>query len=201
MKTTKFLLIAFIAVFSTIMMTSCNNDDDSNKEFLPNETSIGANTFGCLIDGKLFSPRSSGGYLNYKHGLTFNLGFPNYSNNDFKTIIFQVHSGERYLHFKVMNPELKVGEKIPFYDNKILEFKSYIWYTDSSIKTPLENVGNDNGYFDNLISGSCTITKIDYPIISGVFEATLSNYKGDKIKIEKGRFDINAETINKEKFD
>lgn len=200
MKTTKFLLIAFIALFSMIMMTSCNNDDDSNKEFLPNETSIGANTFGCLIDGKLFSPRSSGGFLNYKHGLTFNLGFPNYSNNDFKTIIFQVHSGERYLHFKVMNHELKTGEKITFedVDNTI---GSYIWYSDGSIKTPLEIVGKDNGYFDNVISGSCTITKLDYPIISGVFEATLSNYRGDKIKIEKGRFDINAKTIENENFD
>lgn len=46
MKTIKLLLLSCILVFTA----SCD-DDDSNKTKLPKVTTIGANTFGCVVDG------------------------------------------------------------------------------------------------------------------------------------------------------
>ncbi len=51
MKTSFFLIIVHFFLFS------CNNDDENTQQQLPPITTTGENTFGCIIDGKLFYPR------------------------------------------------------------------------------------------------------------------------------------------------
>ena len=46
----KLIILLFIC-----LSISCNSDDYYSR--LPHETQTGENTFGCLIDGKLFYPR------------------------------------------------------------------------------------------------------------------------------------------------
>ena len=46
----KFLLAVFL------VFIGCSSDSNP-EDGLPKETQTGANTFGCLIDGKLYKPR------------------------------------------------------------------------------------------------------------------------------------------------
>ena len=48
-----------LLLFTTFTLSCCNNDDDKPQtelEKLPPATQTGANTFGCLLDGKAFLP-------------------------------------------------------------------------------------------------------------------------------------------------
>ena len=49
----KTLLLLFI-----MMLAGCSTDSNSPEDGLPPETKTGANTFGCLIDGKILLPRN-----------------------------------------------------------------------------------------------------------------------------------------------
>ena len=56
-------ILKIIFVFFLLMNTNCKKDDDDTKtalEQLPQATQTGAQTFGCLIDGKPFIPDSFG---------------------------------------------------------------------------------------------------------------------------------------------
>ena len=48
----------FLAAFMILLTVSCKKKESSNpKDELPPITHTGANTFGCLVDGKLFKPK------------------------------------------------------------------------------------------------------------------------------------------------
>ncbi len=48
----------FLAAFMILLAVSCKKKESSNpKDDLPPITHTGANTFGCLVDGKLFKPK------------------------------------------------------------------------------------------------------------------------------------------------
>ncbi len=55
------LLITLSAILSFIILTAtgCKKDKKTPLEQLPPETQTGANTFGCLIDGKAFKPKGN----------------------------------------------------------------------------------------------------------------------------------------------
>ena len=60
MKRINFLL--FFLLLSALLFTSakCRKDKNNNPvDQLPPETQTGANTFGCLVDGKVFKPAGS----------------------------------------------------------------------------------------------------------------------------------------------
>lgn len=45
----------------SLTLSSCSNDDDNNSgDTLTPETQVGANTVGCLVNGKVFLPKSQG---------------------------------------------------------------------------------------------------------------------------------------------
>jgi hypothetical protein len=52
----------FLTFLLLLIVASCSSDD-TNGNRLPPETQVGANTFGCLINGKTFIPRSGNNSL------------------------------------------------------------------------------------------------------------------------------------------
>ncbi|MDD3005482.1 hypothetical protein [Flavobacterium sp.] len=69
-------LLFFISLFA---MSACSKNDETLEDQLPPATTIGANTAGCLIDGKVLIPKNGsqaiGGSpaygLNYYYGNNF----------------------------------------------------------------------------------------------------------------------------------
>ena len=54
------ILKTAVLLFLTFTLINCTKSDDQDQ--LPPATQTGANTFGCLINGKVFIPKDKTGY-------------------------------------------------------------------------------------------------------------------------------------------
>lgn len=193
MKNLLFILIAFLIV-------GCRDSSDDNSPKLPPETQTGANTFGCLVNGRLFYPRDG----------TFDIMGANkavvYSgNNKFDEILvanFKDGKPLNYMYFHIHDlPTKGVGEYVwkESNFNKGIDglMQNYLYvrafdYTTNTWKwyTSYEN------------SGKTVITKYGgQPIVSGIFSGKLRTADGkETIEITNGRFDINTSTIDLKNF-
>jgi hypothetical protein len=82
-----------LLVFSTLLCSSmkCKKDNIGTQEpTLPAATQIGANTFGCLIDGRLFLPKDKFPTAGLTAKIQFNnLSILTFNGNDFINIRLQ----------------------------------------------------------------------------------------------------------------
>lgn len=181
-----------------LLAFSCNKNDDENifTPSLPPITQIGANTFGCFIDGVLITPRDGSGANGFPDtGMTYSVGGipPEITYSEINVIDFK--SGSRTminLHIKNLH---EIGEGTYDLDESNCEdnvdsinnnnvfcriwnetSQSYIWYCS------IENSGNI------IINRYDFITKI----VSGTFSCIIQNRDNpeDRIMITEGRFDI-----------
>ena len=177
-------ILHFILILGLVLNTSCNNDDEQPQnplDQLPPATQTGKQTFGCLINGKVFLPDNFGsGRPNafyqfvdgaYTLGISANSG----KDNNFETIII---GGIDIEALKKINYELLNKESTNFYGLYDI------------------NTGGPNSpetlTTKNEIPGIFKITNFDPEnfIISGTFEFTVFDNEGNEIKITDGRFDM-----------
>ena len=145
------------------------------KEELPAITQTGANTFGFLLNGEVWLPKTA--LLQERLDLTYD---PNYKRGSFGIL------ANRYLS-TTDKMELSIGligvdkpGKYDFSNNGVI-------YNDQK---------SSCYYFDNrIVSGSITITKIDLTnkFISGTFEFKLEKQGCAIINATQGRFDLKIE--------
>jgi hypothetical protein len=182
MKTTTILFIITLILCSTF--AACKKDKNTtNDDQLPAATQTGANTFGCLVNGKLFVPK---GYIN---------PYPNYR-------VFVdpgFNDGSIDIRVYQKNNDLITALNLGSDSIKTLG----IYNITSTFRTDFafniyQATGNDicyTSYGSNISkNGFIKITKYDLVngIISGEFEFTFSNPNcglGEPIKITQGRFD------------
>lgn len=195
----KIVLLIVVIVFS-----GCTKDKVTEEIIqIPAITEVGANTFGCTIDGFLLIPRD-GTPLHYnQNGVCLNKGTSmegDYYNSDnshsFRYMkIYNYRKRNKYysIEFYIPNfPTMGIGTfdwGNDLYGNDIVVS---IYY--------LDNQTNTHEFFksENL-SGKLVITKRDNinHIFSGIFSGKLKNLDGTKeIKITDGRFDYNLQTVN-----
>lgn len=158
---------------------SCNNDDDNTPtnpiDQLPPATQIGANTAGCLVDGKAIFPKGNNFIYNlyYTDGLNFGLFFKH------------EESGiDRTINIASLNEKLVVGEVYEL--NEVDSNSKYGEYSTQDFPS------REKRYQTNLNStGELKITFHDFDnaIISGIFWFDAINDDGEVIKVREGRFD------------
>lgn len=199
-------LILFL--FALLLIISCNRDNDTepdNTPKLPPETQNGANTFGCMINGKLFYPRdgsfSTAGSANavtwwgdtgQNSNLYRELDVNNF--NDGKPV------NNFWLHIQDL-PTKGTGE----YSWKSSNFnhgidglmQNYLYVRAFDYNT---NTWKWYSSYEN--SGKTIITKYGgQSIVSGTFSGKLRTADGkDEIEITEGRFDINTSKIRSHSF-
>ncbi len=155
-------------------LNSCSLFSEAEPTELPPATQTGANTFGCLVNGKLFVPKSGGNY----EGITKN---------------YDGGLGLAALYVKDKQVENGIGISTPLLNGVgkyLLEKPKSLWH----------NAFHDRNLAP--LNASVTITKFErgedkannlrWLIISGTFEGVLlpeSKYK-DTIRITEGRFDV-----------
>jgi len=189
--------------FLALLALSCSNDDPP-KDSLPKATTIGANTAGCYIDGKLLVPKDGNtGFTGTAYGLRYYYGnyfWPNkedywqlhISNNESEDNEFGI-----VLYIRNMqngNGDYIVGQSNgDFFDNGS---------NNNQVIAGINKNGVNKTYYSSDESGIITITRSDLAygisMYSGTFHATLY-YKDDPseiIEITDGRFDINSLTLN-----
>lgn len=190
---------------------SCSKNEgipETPKDQLPAITTTGANTAGCVINGKVIIP---------KNGINSTSGFPVYGLNIFAGVNFNAPIiGDDYWSIKITN--LK---------NKDKSYWIYIHINDMTIGVGDHIVGQSNNdffadgpnnpeiivretndgvsgktYISGQNSGIIKISRFDYTngIYSGIFNCTLYNKDNstETIQVTDGRFDIKVSTLNQQ---
>ncbi|WP_026977447.1 hypothetical protein [Flavobacterium tegetincola] len=196
-----------ILLFLTILsLVSCSSDDSSNDPAsrLPPETQTGANTFGCIIDGKILLPRSGNtSQINPLYGARLLRGFAEFDFDYYELEIID-HKSNRsasfyiHMHNAVQNG---VGSYIIDESNGMNGIDGYAHnYIHCNVYSRETSSYQKYVSFEN--SGSFIITKsmrnaTTGNIISGTFNCKVRNINNpnDEIEITDGRFDINSLTI------
>ena len=171
--------IFIITTWFLLTGASCKKST-TQEDQLPPITQTGANTFGCLVNGKVYIPKGYSG-----------TGSPNFR------CIYEIISGRPYFYIKTTQYEedIPIGS-IYIYINDFTSAKTF-FYQDPDMAL---NFGW-NKYFPNCgaiindlsiyRSGSVTIHKYDPTngIFSGTFNFKIKNNTCDTIRITEGRFD------------
>ncbi len=171
MKLKSILLLALIIMLCSGMMCEC--EDEINEPQLPPETTTGANTFGCLVNGKVW--RNGG------------LGFPEWTlgvnelNDSTASILARKGTKESIslIQLYIRKKNLGIG-KFQCDSSRIF----IIFSQDFNDSPPCEYPRSRKGFIE--------FTRFDLQnrIVSGRFEAHLYSSECDSLVITEGRFDL-----------
>jgi hypothetical protein len=180
-------LLLFIIACANIF-AACKKDKTTTPieptptgDQLPAITQTGANTFGCLINGKVWIPKGSSCGTKPNPHIIYDLGFNGKPYLDIKTG-----------HFVNCNPQGFVN--ISFGNLDHLGFYNYPLDFDFSTGWPEVLNNCFTPALDSTVKkwGNGIITKLDIPnhIISGTFNCKFKTLQCDTVFITDGRFDI-----------
>lgn len=198
MKNLFFILIAFLLI-------GCRDSSEDDAAKLPPETQTGANTFGCLVNGRLFYPRDG----------TSSVG------GNAKAIMWWGSASSTYQYDELDVNNFKDGKPINNFMMHLQDISTigkgeYIW-KDSNFKSGVGglmqnylyvrafdyNTNTWKWYSSYENSGKTTITSYTEStrIVSGTFSGKLRTEDGkETIEITNGRFDINWATVKNSNF-
>ena len=191
-----FFILPVLIASSLLLSNACRK---SSEPTLPKETQNGANTAGCLINGKLWISEGCGGFSFPQER---EKGYFSYDVIKKRLIIFFQRCNDKERSFFSFTIENYKGpgqyncdktSYIPGIPGSAGLRNSHMWLY--SAKGP--PLPDDSNYITfEEATGSITITKVDTisrPLFaSGTFECKLKNLYNynDSIIIAKGRFDI-----------
>lgn len=188
-----------------LMLLGCSSDSNP-EDGLPPETQTGANTFGCLIDGKLLTPRSgNNNIVNPAWGATMWGGVPNV--NDYSELEVRDLKSPRGASFLLHIKQLAiygVGDYVIDKSNGMSNVDGFDHtYLHCVIFDNATNSYQQYVSFDN--SGLLKIKFIKPTpgsIVSGTFNCKVRNIQNpnDEIEITNGRFDVKPLTITQTYF-
>jgi hypothetical protein len=157
---------------------SCDHDSDSPVnpvDQLPPATQIGANTFGCLLDGEVFKPGNGPNPLD---------------------CVYQFVDGEYYFALQANKEDANFNLILIGLTTKTLgltQEQSYqlLEFEDGNASGAY-SYGGQIVYKSTLNTGEMTITKLDHVhnIISGTFYFDVLDGNGVVHQIRNGRFDM-----------
>lgn len=174
-------LLGIIIVSLTISCTKDNNlSDTDNIPGLPPVTQIGANTFGCLVNGKPWVPSGNNGTANLSIDYD-----PGINNGGFGISAYKVLSNIAIEYIDIGSWNL---------NSRIAPFDIDLGNPNTSYIAMSKSIGCVIMSNDTLVKKSGTIF-FDYynkqtKIIAGRFEAVIYKNGCDTMKISHGRFDF-----------
>jgi hypothetical protein len=179
------ILFGFLAISCS---RSSGTDNTATQDQLPAATQTGANTAGCLVNGKVLLPRGqkiqngpvlAAQYQFLNGGYHFGIYFDDNSNTESKTPSLSSD-----------NIDLKEGATYNLTQDLNDSSKSYFFgsyfYSNNSA------VGITTYTTNQINTGQFTISNLDTTkfIISGTFWFDAVNNKGEKVEVRQGRFDV-----------
>ena len=181
MKKTNTLLWLTLLCLSTIV-AGCKKD--KKAEQLPPATQTGANTFGCLINGVVYTPK---GFKLNKPNFEMIVD-PGFNDGSLSVSVFKI-GNELETYFALGSDSIKNVGFYPVDRNTGFRFAITTKGVASLICQTLHPDGNASGK-----TGFIKITRYDLinRVISGEFEFEFTNPDcglGNPIKITQGRFD------------
>ena len=166
-------------MLALLCAASCKKEN-KNEDQLPPATQTGANTFGCLVNGKVYVPKGFNGTGTPNPQIQYSLDL---NNKPYLGIIAR----------QTMNSNIN-GEVLIAFRN-LDQLGSFSTPTDFNFSFGWNDYpGCSTPAFDTTIQkwGSGVITKLDLQnnIISGTFDCKFKTLNCDTIFLTQGRFDI-----------
>jgi hypothetical protein len=177
--------ITLLLLSSIFISSSCKKNTPANtEELLPPETQTGAFTFGCKVEGKIYTAKGKGGLLSNQ------------------SMFYNIIASDSAINIGISNTKqnfsldmtIKYTGNAPYYVMKRYDYNA-IFQDNSNGSIP----GNSNAYYtDSIYTGKVYIKFFNgslnpvHPgnILAGTFEMDAKNANGKVIKITEGRFDI-----------
>ena len=170
MKTIKLILLLLCA--GLLCGTSCEKYKEKIWTELPPETQVGANTIGCLVDGRLWATSRLSGITFAPPSMAASYRF---YRNDSITLYFYAHGKSGAIAFQIINPQIGLNNEIKLIS---CTFPSQV----------------DCERFQKFENAQIFLTKLDVDagIVSGTFEFRSQCDEDENIWIDvtKGRFDM-----------
>lgn len=169
-----FSLIALLTLI--FVFDSCDPVDSVKKEELPPATQEGKNTFGCLVNGKLWLPKG-------RVGSTSNLDAsydPSYKGGSLHFAAYRVDGNNTQ---DILIGAYNIADEGLFQFNFTGNATAFFYDEASSCSY------NDPGDY---LTGSLKITKVDLSarVVSGEFDFIVAKINCDTVKVSLGRFDL-----------
>ncbi len=189
-------------------MTSCSKDNTTEipQDQLPPITTTGANTAGCIINGKVIIPKntinSTSGFPAYGLRIGAGVNFhPPIIGDDymFVDIANLKDGGNSYLIYIHIN-DMTMGAGIyPVGQSNNLYFMDGPNNPEIIVRETYNNVSGKT-FISGTNSGTINISRFEYAngFYAGTFSCTLYNVDNptEIIQVTDGRFDINVATLN-----
>ena len=176
--------IRLFSIFTVVLFlfSSCSKKEDCDDpiDCLPAITQTGANTAGCLVNGKVLVPGGQG--INTGSVLKSQYTFSGNDADDFVfglSIMDLTSGGSKMMLISIRNKKLVEGETIQLINEGSNIFGSYINRLDGFVTTDEHQ-------------GELFISRIDTErhIASGTFWFDAVNDEGEIVEVRNGRFDV-----------
>jgi len=186
------------------MLSSCERDNiiTNNSYILPELTTTGKNTFGCLVDNEVFIPKASSIYSQTPILVSryFHIEEPYYSY--VPGYYLQIYAIDQkkdrniILELTASDIPLSEGQTYQLTSNGINKFSAsyhFATYTQDPQYSNVQNYHSHDYTTNNEYTGELTIVKLDEnnQIMSGTFSFYSVNSSDSSTKnITSGRFDV-----------
>jgi hypothetical protein len=169
--------ITLLLLSSIFISSSCTkNNPAPAEEELPPETQTGANTFGCKVDGKIYTAKGKDGLLSTQYV------FGGASNSQASFNIGASNTNQKFNFSLTVNYVGSLG---------ILLTSAYPYEGNFQDNSNGTIPGGLNSFpTDSLNIGKINLKYLSSNIASGTFEMDAKNANGKIIHITEGRFDI-----------
>jgi Family of unknown function (DUF6252) len=169
----------YLALGLLTQCSSCKDQDPSPEEQLPPATQTGANTFGCLVNGKAWTPRGNNGTANFAASYCCS------SDGGILNIrVYRIVTSDNIYQNLTLgcSPISAPGT----YDFSNVSQTALSWNDRQQSTCYLSN--RDAGTY---CRGQLRVTRLDVQtgIVAGTFDFTLAKPGCDTIKVTQGRFD------------
>jgi len=159
-------------------LSQCKKNTPAPADQLPPATQTGTNTFGCLVNGQVWTPQGYNGTSNYSVSYD-----PNYRKGTLNIGTYR---------YDAKDPNSL--QSIVLYSDSLLSKGQYLLnkpahqeavFSDSKSGCQFEGFGK------NYCRGTLTITRLDLQagVIAGTFAFTLYKPGCDSVRVTQGRFD------------
>lgn len=172
----KALIIKLPLLLLCLSLLACKKDASGPKEEqLPAATMNGANTFGAMVNGKVWLPKGRPSFFQPNLDLVYD---PGYNGGSFDIRAYRVEKDSNtYEHFYIYMTQLDHTGIYTLGDPKVgtVRYESEACFYEREDK----------------VEGILEITKLDLQngIIAGKFEFTLTKPGCETIRVTEGRFD------------
>ena len=168
----------FLLVIPLALLLGCKKTNPAPEDQLPPATQAGANTFGCLLNGQVWTPQGYNGTSNYSVSYD-----PNYRKGTLSIGTYR-YVGEGANDYQIVgffSDSIKSTGDFPL----IIVGHQEATFVDHT--TGCELRGNNIQYR----RGTLTITRLDLQagVIAGTFAFTLYKPGCDSVRVTQGRFD------------